>query len=57
MQQKAAVDWRWAAGIILAILLQIVAAAYGYGKLAGKVNDVDKRLDRIENLYFRNPNQ
>ena len=62
LQQRAGVDWRWAAGIIFAIFIQIAVFIFGYGRLSEKVenqkeaiDDVEERLERIEKLYFRTP--
>lgn len=62
LQQKMGLDWRWAAGIIFAIIIQIAVFIYGYGRLSEQVEnqkegieDVEERLKRIENLYFKTP--
>ena len=33
------------------VVIQLVAFAYGYGKLNGKVASIDKRLNDLSHLY------
>ena len=37
-------------GVIALLVVNIVAVAYSYGKLSQKVNDLCRRMDRVEKI-------
>ena len=43
-------------GIIVLVIVNIAVAAYSYGRLSQKVNDLCRRMDRLEAIVNgRNP--
>ena len=44
-------NWKWAASAILVLFLQLGAFLMAFGALQAKVDNINNRLERIENSF------